>query len=254
MATDLVTQYESLSRETWRVSFTEDAPDVRIERLEQELERELPRFAMPVDVDVIDVKTNEGIRRRLRVKHREDTYGLLHIIIGIEDFGKFVFASQSNFLVQAPEMPDALRKPEPSYKTLAFLAGVAIIFGCAALAAVDSALALLLGLLIVAGLGVMAQRTYAAKQAYRKQRAEWQRQLSQYWSYMERSFLSDMDDTLFRLQSATRAVIEMVLKRMFPQAEDVGKAEETLNNTQTARDHLREQNAKFKGGTPALKR
>jgi hypothetical protein len=257
------TNYEVLSQTEWRVSFTEETPDVQIERLFEEFQKELPRYKTPVIPSVIDFSTASGVEKRLLIKHQEPPYDMLHILIGLKNFGNFVYASEVDCLVKEPSPPTQKSPKRPSclrvlltllvlYVIGSVMIGVigvmSVMFGEGAGAAI--------GMLVLAFgfFGVVAYliKKFKDKQGIEKQWDDWRPIWESYWRNIQRIFLDQFDNTLFQLQDSTREIMNMLLQRMYPQAEGV-KEEKSTNNRDEIRKRMQADLAKHRGNADAVK-
>lgn len=264
MATKM-TNYELLSQTEWRVSFTEEAPDTQIDRLYEEVTKELPRYNTPVTPSIIDVTTPEGTEKRLLIKHQNSPYDTLHILIGLRDFGTFVYASQWNCLVKEPERPSEKLKelPSPTGCWPIILGFIGIYITLVGLADFGEG-----GwIFFLVGLGVVGSVVLYYKDEAKKKNAvkEWNESVQakrdkwipfwvDYWNNIQKAFLSDFDNTLFRLQDSTGVIMEIVLKRMFPQAEGVSKEEQSTNNREEIRKRMKADLEKHQGKADMVKK
>ena len=265
-----LTSYEILSQDTWRVSYTKNLPDISSERLLEEYKKELPRFQMPVDIDLIEVITPESNQpeKRVRIKHKNSPYDLLHIIIGLQDFGTFVYAQRWNCLIKEPEKlePKKARRrlKEVGSVVISMLAaGAGIVLGlCVSVWLIGSELCFLpLVMSLVLGFVVFFkwQSSQQAKIYNTEAKTyntridnEWNNRFNrymdefvEYWSALDKAFLSQFDTTLFRLRDSAGVVTGIVLNNIYPQAQ-IGDAEKTINREDEARNQLKKMMQKHK--------
>lgn len=244
---DTTTQYHPLYRDIWRVSVTEDTPNVSAQRLLDGFKAELPRLGMPVEVDLADLTTSAGQETRVLIKHTNPTYSLLHIFLGLQDFGNFVFASQYNWVVNPPERPSRLSQPAPSLDPIKWAVGAGLLLTLCGFVGVARVPFILIGLLAI-GAGIYLFTNYQKNtQEYQQVRRDWEQRLADYWSKIDRSLFNEYDTEVYRLTSATEAVMERVLQQLFPQS--TGLEREKQGNAEEARAALRKKREMHSGAS-----
>ncbi len=230
-----MTSYQLLLQENWRVSYTENLPDVSIEKLFEEIRQEAPRFQVPVEISVIEVVTSEDSspEKRLLIKHKNAPYHIFHILIGLKNFGTFVFASRWNCLIKEPSAPEGEPKSIPSRVGLiasVFVGAFLILYGLLALFAALSEPSVLFcatpALLVGLALGIYGTSSWKSRREaiawnneLEHRKAKYNRELTEYWSNLNRALLSQFDPTIYHLTDAAGEIINIVLRRLYPQAQ-----------------------------------
>jgi len=253
-----MTSYELLSQDNWRVAYTETLPDISIDKLLDEVQKEAPRFHMPVEISVVNVITPESStpEQRLLIKHKSLPYSLFHILFSLKNFGTFVFANRWNCLVKEPSEPSGEPKSVVSpTRLIVYMAGgaCALLIGAFFSVASLSSLALskdnssLMSLVccgapfLLTGLGFGGYGAFSWKsnqeaikwnKELERQRTQYFHELVEYWSNLDKAFLSQFDPTLYHLRDAAGEVIDIVLKRLYPQAQ-IGAPQQIDNSKET---------------------
>ncbi len=241
-----------ISESNWRVTISDSRPSVNLDPLYEGIRHQLADLGVPVNVDLVQITTGGKQERRVRIRHQDSTYSLYHILVGLQDFGRFVFASQYNWLVEPPKRPsrpEGLSSPDfPMPALWAVGIGLIMFFSGFGLG-----VGVVLVGLVVAGAGGWFIKSYvdknneykATKSDYDGKVSKWSKESSEYFAKVDRIFLDRFDNNLYHLTNSTEEIVELVLKSIYPTSDKTTRDE--VNHVEKARRELLERRQQFSG-------
>ena len=237
--------YTMLTQNKWRVEMGDRAPDLNLDKVQQEFKVELAKFNLPV-VSQIENMTNPDGRMAQKLVFRDSTanYALYPTFLTLENYGHAVFAVQQNCLNQAPEFPEGDYEVIPEIPSRNWIGTIVIVLVGVFALFQGSIVGFFIGLSLI-GLPIFLYINFSPKIAEAESKAQiakaknseldtkrnqWLKDLETYDKIINSTLLNTFDNRVFMMRDTIAQVMKNVLQKMYP-GSNVGDVEKDDNTS-----------------------